>query len=778
MADIQELEARALALGYAQSVLFADLAGQKQRGSEVTATCPFCGREGKFAYNTEKPVCHCWVSGCQAESGLNWYGYAEARYGWSFPDYLRSLSQFTGLEVSGSDRQAYEKYQRKADILEAAQAVFVETLSQPAGEHVLSYLLERGYTREEIGSMGLGAYTGQRALESVLREKGYTRQDLQATGLFTKGFGESHQLTLLWRDLSGRPVGLVARSLLSHEELKAQGIGDKYKYSFGFSRSQGLLGLERARREKRAILVEGPLDALLLAAHDLPVASTGGTSLSSEQVRALESAGVKELLIAFDQDAAGRAGTEKVIQRLLASSSIRPYVVAWEDGYKDPDDLILKGFSSDHAAGLEYFQGCLKHAEGWQSWLARSLVSRHELMTDSGRDAALEEALSFYVGIADPVAARPYREALEELFALEPGDLNYQIAQYRQRAADQRARTRLQRLQSDLAGKVAEGDLAGAEQALEEGLQDYRRARGAAAPEPYLLADFEHDLITMTDGLSTGYQTLETIRIPEGAITIIAGRPGHGKTTLQLNLLWNLLYQYGEHKRFYFYSYEESRSRLLLKLLMLLAGEVLSPEQNQGAYLNYLRFKRDKQDQQNDKIERAYQMLGRLTASGRLWLQDRALPAEDLAASIDDLAGRGDIGAVFVDYIQKVPVREARPTRQAEIARASEMLREVAVRHNIPLIMGAQFNRQAGTEPKLEHLREAGDIEQDASLVISLYNKAEEEAQESGSKTRPQTTDLKLSVLKHRGGPAGGQYLLMFNAPALRISDKAGGSRW
>lgn len=556
MADIQELEARALVMGYAQSVLFADLAGQKQRGSEVMATCPFCGREGKFAYNTERPVCHCWHAGCQAESGMNWFQYAEARHGWAFPDYIRSLAQFTGLEASNFDRRAYETYQRRADILEVAQAIFASALSQPAGEQVLSYLLERGYTQEEIASMELGAYTDRQALEAGLLERGYTREELKASGLFTRGFGESHQLTLLWRDLSGRPVGLVARSLLSHEELKALGTGDKYKYSFGFSRSQGLLGLERARREKRAILVEGPLDALLLAAHGLPVVSTGGTSLSSEQVRALELAGVRALYVAFDQDAAGRAGTEKLLQRLLASSSIHPYVVAWEDGYKDPDDLILKGFAGDHAAGVEYFQSCLKYAEGWQGWMVRALVERHAIGTDAGRDAALEEALGFYVGIADPVAARPYREALEEAFGLEPGDLNYQIAQYRRRVAEQRARMQLQRLQGDLAGKVAEGDLAGAERALEEGLQDYRRARGAAAPEPYVMADFEHDLITMTEGLSTGYQSLEPIRIPEGAITIIAGRPGHGKTTLQLNLLWNLLSQYGEGRRFYFYILE------------------------------------------------------------------------------------------------------------------------------------------------------------------------------------------------------------------------------
>jgi KaiC/GvpD/RAD55 family RecA-like ATPase len=63
------------------------------------------------------------------------------------------------------------------------------------------------------------------------------------------------------------------------------------------------------------------------------------------------------------------------------------------------------------------------------------------------------------------------------------------------------------------------------------------------------------------------------MRIPQGALSIVSGRPGHGKTSLLLNLLLSLLSQYPD-QRFYLFSYEEARTWLALKLVIILAGEI------------------------------------------------------------------------------------------------------------------------------------------------------------------------------------------------------------
>ena len=69
----------------------------------------------------------------------------------------------------------------------------------------------------------------------------------------------------------------------------------------------------------------------------------------------------------------------------------------------------------------------------------------------------------------------------------------------------------------------------------------------------------------------------------------------------------------------------------------------------------------------------------------------------------------------------------------------------------------------------MDNLRESGDIEQDANLVLGLYNETragQEDSLETSQKDR-----LEVHILKNRGGQAGGIVSLSFNKPALKIED-------
>ena len=75
-------------------------------------------------------------------------------------------------------------------------------------------------------------------------------------------------------------------------------------------------------------------------------------------------------------------------------------------------------------------------------------------------------------------------------------------------------------------------------------------------------------------------------------------------------------------------------------------------------------------------------------------------------------------------------------------------------------------------------MRESGDIEQDANLVLGLYTEAVEkvetgdyQALDSPSKLDP-VTAIELTVLKNRGGVAGRSYTLSFNRPVYQIKDQ------
>lgn len=117
-------------------------------------------------------------------------------------------------------------------------------------------------------------------------------------------------------------------------------------------------------------------------------------------------------------------------------------------------------------------------------------------------------------------------------------------------------------------------------------------------------------------------------------------------------------------------------------------------------------------------------------------------------------------------------------TRQIEIQKISERVLETAKKLSLPIILGAQLGRDRDRKDKvrLDNLREAGDIEQDANLVIGLYNEAMEKAQDNDEPLETRTVDLELTILKNRNGVVNEATTLIFDRPILTIRDKDKGN--
>ena len=108
----------------------------------------------------------------------------------------------------------------------------------------------------------------------------------------------------------------------------------------------------------------------------------------------------------------------------------------------------------------------------------------------------------------------------------------------------------------------------------------------------FRLSDLQAELAKTPEGLKTGLSSLDKlVIIPQAAVTIVAGRTGHGKTTMMFNLLVNMSRLYKD-RAFVFFSYEEPRRQLAVKLLSILCGTVVDPEypaRNLSKLEDYLR---------------------------------------------------------------------------------------------------------------------------------------------------------------------------------------------
>lgn len=115
------------------------------------------------------------------------------------------------------------------------------------------------------------------------------------------------------------------------------------------------------------------------------------------------------------------------------------------------------------------------------------------------------------------------------------------------------------------------------------------------------------------------------------------------------------------------------------------------------------------------------------------------------------LHAKEPLSLVVVDYLQNITAGKSERglPRHEQVGIFSSGLRALSKELDIPVVALAQFNRVAeNQEPSLANLRESGNIEQDANIVIGLHS-----GDSADDKGDPFT--VSAIVLKHRAGMKG-----------------------
>ena len=283
----------------------------------------------------------------------------------------------------------------------------------------------------------------------------------------------------------------------------------------------------------------------------------------------------------------------------------------------------------------------------------------------------------------------------------------------------------------------------------------------------YSLEQLLQDIAATPASLSTGYTTLDTIwKIPTQALTIVAGRPSHGKTAVLVNLFLNLIQQ-NAHNTFLFCSYEVSKKHLLLNILNNICKVTLDEYFNTEFLSAYLLNTLITTPECVYKIEHGKQNLNRLVKDQRLAIIDERLYIDELVQFLSYFKQQYPVGAVFIDYMQKIKIKGRYHSRQIELQKISEQLLEAALKLSLPIILGAQFNRDVATKKDMDEskLREAGDIEQDAHSILGIWNESKAQSTSQG----PMTIDM--IILKNRNGKTGAELPFHFNGATFTLSE-------
>lgn len=750
MNDIEKIYDILIGQDYART-LFGDLAKIQSKASGYIACCPFHeDKSPSFSISSSKPVWNCFA-GCG--SG-DWIQYLQKRNGISVREAIEYLAQEAGytLENSTADSPTVSREIHATAAMEIVHELCCNLLFEPQGQRALDYLKTRGYAIEAIKEMELGYFPSYDTVHQELLKQGYSEETIQDCGFRTSGLGTTHVITIPYRDRVGRMKGFIVRAI--DDEVQP-----KYKFTYGTEKDT-LFNLHQAKTSNTLIVVEGFLDALYATTLGIPgVVALGQAQPSEKQVQNVGNLQNTSIILALDDDAAGRTGTERTIQ-LFSKTTSRIYVIPSFQSFKDPDELIRR-------QGKSVFEECIKQAIPAPLWLIECILSKHDYSIQLNVDLAKKEALSYLLQLTDSRYISLVKKKIVEKFELNEADFEKEIVHFQKINNREEAYRNYKKLLAQGTALLKDNNLEDLDEYLRETLPQLR-IDVASVPASYSFDEFITDIKLSQTGLKTGYKELDDyVTIKPGTITILAGRPRHGKTTLMINLILNLV-DLNSTKSFLFFSYEESRKDITVKILANLSEDIVNQHQNITNIEYYLRG-----NSVRDKIEKGKTLLKEYLDSGRLQIYDSSCTVDELADIIQVHTENGTIGAVFIDYIQKIKIDGRFPTRQVELQKVSERILEAAKRCSVPIILGAQLNRDTinRTRPKLENLRESGDIENDANTVIAIYNESVENSDtEQSYNNEAGEVDFELSILKNRNGLSNKTIKLKFNRPILKIT--------
>lgn len=253
--------------------------------------------------------------------------------------------------------------------------------------------------------------------------------------------------------------------------------------------------------------------------------------------------------------------------------------------------------------------------------------------------------------------------------------------------------------------------------------------------------------IAQLDNLIDGFQG--------GDLVVIGARPSMGKTSLATTFTVNFL---DSKHGVLFDSLEMPTKKIMNRLVATKSGEKLS-DLKRGLTKDPSLF---------------HSTLSGFRKSGLILHGEKNIPFSKIRLKARRVLRKNpNVRFWIIDHIGKMKFKDPRFLR-IEIGEVTTELKAIAEEFGITVILLTQLNREVtnrkNNRPSLSDIRESGDIEQDADIVIlphrdSYYQRGKDEREAA-------VTDVELIVPKSRDG-ATGVAKCSFDGERTRFIDKA-----
>lgn len=248
---------------------------------------------------------------------------------------------------------------------------------------------------------------------------------------------------------------------------------------------------------------------------------------------------------------------------------------------------------------------------------------------------------------------------------------------------------------------------------------------------------------TDVTGIPTGYRLLDlkTTGLHAKELIILAARPAMGKSAFALNIATNMAIN--SKKSVAIFSLEMGSEQIADRMFSAV-GQVEAQHIRTGK-LDHNDWKR---------IDEAMSQLG----NTNIYIDDTpGITTREIRSKCRRLANsEKGLDAIIIDYLQLVDSSSKYAgNRVLEVGEVSRELKKLAMELEVPIIALAQLSRQLESRenkrPLLSDLKESGSIEQDADIVLFLYN----DDYYKRPKDVPPSSVMEVIIAKNRSGSTG-----------------------
>lgn len=268
---------------------------------------------------------------------------------------------------------------------------------------------------------------------------------------------------------------------------------------------------------------------------------------------------------------------------------------------------------------------------------------------------------------------------------------------------------------------------------------------------------------TASMGLLTGIPAIDDYGgLTRGSLTVLAARPGHGKSAMALQ--WAARGVREQGWRVAYFSFEMAHDELTSRLLSSYTH--IAP---------HVLLRKPVTEHQYEAVEFAERRLAEGGASSRLIFEHKTtVRFDEIRAHILRLCNTGGLDAIVIDYMQLFSKATKRrddtdATFYGNIARE---LKNMALQLNIAVVALSQLNRGAADgDARNSNLRGSGEIEEAADNIVILDQPGIDNRQYTGRLAGQDTRGTaSLAVTKSRNFRVGEVSLLAFKGEEMSFA--------